>query len=466
MSEITKKEINAILRTDFAAFVRKVFSTISPATEYQHNWHIDCIAHHLKLCEEKKIKRLIINLPPRYLKSVIVNVAWTAWLLGHDASRRIISASYSQTLSRKHSVDTRVILQSEWFKELFPKFQFSEDFNTKDKYITSERGHRIATAVDGSLTGEGGDFLICDDALNAVDMHSKLAIESANNWFDQSFITRLNSKENGVIVVIMQRLHENDLTGHLLKKGGWHHLIIPAEFSEEVIYDCGYKKTLKKGDVLHRERESEELLKATAIAMGGRAYAGQYLQKPASEDGNIIKNAWIKYYKLNDSYAMPECYQSWDTAIKDGEENDYSVCTDWNVKDNNFYCSGLFREKLQYPDLKKAIVARYERAIHKPQAILIEDKSSGQQVLQELRRDTNLPLIAINPKLDKIARVSMASIHFETGRVHLPNDANWLEDMMYEFKLFPNSTNDDIIDSVSQFLNWYHGRKQFKIRQL
>src|ERR1700722_1234656 len=259
MPRPTKAEaFDALLRTRLAAFTQKTFRTVDPGTPYLHNWHVDLISEYLEACTRREVTRLIINIRPRSLKSVSVSIAWPAWLLGKNPSERIVAASYSDRLALKHSVDCRLVLQSEWYRRVFPSVILTGDQNEKSKFVTTARGQRFATSVGGSATGEGGGILIVDDPLNPLQAASKVMREAANNWFDQTFYSRLDNKENGVIVVVMQRLHAEDLTGHLLGTGGWEHLCIPAVAEVRTLIDFGrVKRTREPGDLLHPERESQ-----------------------------------------------------------------------------------------------------------------------------------------------------------------------------------------------------------------
>ncbi len=175
---MNKKTFHAILRQDFVSFVRKVFYTIDPGTTYLHNWHIEAICYHLQLCFEGKVNRLIITIPPRHLKSIIASVAYPAWLLGHDPTRQILCASYSQLLSNKHSRDTRVVMESPWYHTLFPFTQIHKNKNTESEFVTTQQGGRFATSVGGTLTGRGGNMLIIDDSLKADDANSETALQN------------------------------------------------------------------------------------------------------------------------------------------------------------------------------------------------------------------------------------------------------------------------------------------------
>ncbi|QDV34922.1 phage terminase large subunit [Tautonia plasticadhaerens] len=451
-----QKAFDALLRTRLAAFTRKAFATVDPGASYKHNWHIDLIAEYLEACTRREIKRLIINIPPRYMKSISVTVAWPAWLLGHNPSERILAASYAEVLSLKHSVDTRLILQSEWYKRVFPGVHLTGDQNEKRKFVTTARGHRFATSVGGSAIGEGGNFLIVDDPLNAAQALSDADRETANTWFDQGFCTRLDDKENGVIVVVMQRLHADDLSGHLLAKGGWENLCIPAIAETRTVIDFGRVKVVREeGDLLHPERESAAAVEAQKNIMGSYAFAGQYQQRPAPAEGGIFKAGWFKRHERpQDSYL--QIVQSWDTASKAAELNDPSCCTTWGIRPDGYDLLHVLVKRLEYPQLKARVAEHAET--WGANAVLIEDKSSGQQVLQDLRHSTQLPLLAINPEKDKETRASAVSALVEAGKVSLPTHAAWLTDYEMELMTFPNAPHDDQVDSTTQFLNWMRTR--------
>lgn len=429
-----KQTINSLLRKDFLAFIEKSFSEINPNIKLLPNWHLEMIANKLQLASEGKIKRLIINIPPRYLKSICVNVAWPAWLLGNDPTKRIISASFNQGLASKHSQDCRYIMQSDWYKKIFPACRFAADQNTKDKFVTTQRGFRFATSILGSVTGEGGDILIIDDPMSPEMAHNAGDRNKVINWFDQTFSTRLDDKKKGAIVLVMQRLHEEDLAGVLLKRGGWEVLCLPV-MNED-------------GMLLHEERESWDEVQNMRDTLGEYGFAAQYMQDPMRIENGMIKRQWLKYY---DSLPKFESIiQSWDTAIKANANSDYSVGLTFGIHQNNIYLIDIFRGQLEYPDLKREIISTVEK--WQPERVLIEDKASGQSLLQDLRRETKIACIAVNPKHDKVTRMSAVSPLIEAGRFWLAND---MRDFEAELISFPNSKNDDQVDALSQFLNWF-----------
>lgn len=463
MTRPTKSEaLDALLRVRLAAFIEKTFRTVDPGTPYLHNWHVELIAEYLEACTRREIKRLIINIPPRALKSVCVSVAWPAWLLGHDPTERIMAASYSHALSLKHSTDCRLVIKSDWYRRIFPRVTLSGDQDTKEKFVTTERGMRYATSVGGTATGEGGNFLIVDDPHSPLQALSDVQRTQALTWFDQTFASRLNDKKNGVIVVIMQRLHANDLSGHLLEKGGWEHLCLPAVAETKTFIDFGrVKKGRDPGDLLHPEREDQAAIEQRKIDLGSYAFAGQYQQRPAPAEGGIFKAHWFKRYdRQREQYT--QIVQSWDTAIKAAQLNDPSVCLTFGVREDGWDLLQAVVRRLEYPELRTLV--QRQAADWTPSAVLIEDKASGQQLLQDLRRSTTLPLIGINPEKDKITRASGVSALVEAGRLSLPVNAPWLADLESELLTFPNAPHDDQVDALSQFLAWAHDRGNDEIR--
>ena len=237
-----KSLLCAILRKDLKSFIYKVFATINPSITLSKTWYIDYIADYLQDIAQNGAKRIIINIPPRYMKSISISVAWPAWLLGLDPTKRIIVASYSGHLSIKHSLDCRAIMQSPWYRQLFPQTIICPDQNKKNKYMTTEFGFRMATSIGGSITGEGGDILIVDDPHNPTHIHSSKMRNKAIDWFEQTFLSRLNDRSKGSVVVVMQRLHMCDLSAHLIAKGGWEVLKLPAISDDDTTLHSPYRK--------------------------------------------------------------------------------------------------------------------------------------------------------------------------------------------------------------------------------
>lgn len=448
--------LDAVLRQDLASFAAKTFHTVDPATRYLDNWHVRLICEHLEACARGDITRLVVNVPPRHLKSICVSVAWPAWLLGHDPAARIMAASYSRELSVKHALDCRLVVTSPWYRRIFPGVRLAPDQNEKHRFQTTARGHRIATSVGGTATGEGADVLIVDDPHNPRQAMSDVARVAALDWFDQTFSSRLNDKKRGAIVVVMQRLHARDLTGHLLDKGGWRQLSLPAEAERRTIIDFGGVRIRRMpGELLHPAREGPAEIARAKRELGSYAFAAQYQQRPTPLEGGIVKAAWFRRYRVAPAHPR-RIVQSWDTAHKAGALNDPAVCGTWAETETGFYLLEVVRRRMEYPELKRT--AKSLAGKWAPDAVLIEDKASGQSLVQDLRAETSLPVIALRPVADKLTRMSTTSPAIEAGRVFLPDSAPWLNDYEAEMTGFPNGAHDDQVDMTSQFLRWAAAR--------
>ena len=448
------RTLRAVLRQDLVSFIQKVFSTVSPNDRYLHNWHIDANAWRLQQCLEGPNKRLIITLPPRSLKSICASVAFPAWVLGHDPSKRIICVSYSTELARKHALDCRAVMESPWYKAIFPKTRLHPDKNTELEVMTTARGFRMATSVGGTLTGRGGNFIVLDDPMNPADAMSDVRRETVKQWYDGTLYSRLDNKAEDAIIVVTQRLHVDDLVAHLLEKEEWVHLNIPAKAECDQVYEIGPGQVYERraGEVLHPEREPLEMLEKIKANLGSYGFAAQYQQNPVPLGGGMIKWQWFQSYReLPPRGPNSQIVQSWDTASKASELNDYSVCTTWQVEGDDCYLIHVARGRLEYPDLKKRVPALAHA--HKADAVLIEDSGSGTSLIQDLRRE-GARCIAIKPEGDKVTRMCAVSAHIEAGYVYLPERAPWLDDFQTEVLQFPNGRHDDQVDSMSQFLNW------------
>lgn len=459
---ISGAALDDVTAKSFPLFLRRVVATTSPGAKYVHNWHIDAIAEHLHACETGQIRRLIINLPPRMLKSTMVSVAWPAWVLGQNPQARLMVASYAQSLSTKHSVDCRHVMQSAWYQRVFAQTQLSPDQNEKEKFVTTQRGHRLAVSVGASAIGEGGNILIADDPLNPLQAAQRSTREAANAWFEQSFATRLDDKLRGAIVIVMQRLHEEDLSGHLLRKGGWEHVCLPAMAPVSHVVRYGnYRYARTPGEALHAAREPVEVLEATRREMGSANFAAQYQQAPLAAESAIVRRDWFGRFE-----ALPQgrVVQSWDTAVKAGAEHDASACATFVECEGTHALIDMVQVRLEYPELKRLMLAQAEKFA--PEAILVEDKASGQSLLQDLKRETTLPLIAQMPQGDKFSRLQRVSPLLESGRIVLPKYAPWLADFEAQLLDFPNGTHDDMVDAFSQYLNWLRASLHARVPRL
>jgi len=459
-----KRYLQLKLRHDLAKFIHRSFQTVAPAQTYQRNWHIDAMAWHLHQCFTGEIKRLLITLPPRYLKSICASVAFPAWVLGRDPSKRIICASYSADLASKHARDCRSIIEADWYRRIFTLTRIHRGQNSEMDFVTTSHGYRYSTSVGGTLTGRGGNILIIDDPLKSDDAFSEARRSAANEWFDGTLYSRLDDKREGVIIVVMQRLHLEDLAGHLLERGAWVHLDLPAiaEIDEQIPIGPNKIHLRCAGDLLHPEREPMRELDGLKNALGSFRFSAHYQQRPVPLEGEIIKWRWFRNY---DSYpplqSGDEIVQSWDTAYKAEELSDYSACSTWLVQGNLYYLIDVLRKKLVYPDLKKKVIAHALR--YRANAIIVENKGSGMALIDDLRRGgaVGIPIpTAFDPESDKLTRMATKAVNIEAGQVLLPRNAAWLDDFQSEILQFPKGRHDDQVDSLSQFLSWIEKRNQ------
>ncbi len=452
-------EYQFLMRRDLMTFIERSFYELNPQTAFSKSPHIEVLASRLEGCRQGKTKRLIVNLPPRSLKSHAATVAFPAWLLGHNPAIQIICASYGQELADKHARDCRTLMASTFYRTLFPRTCLFAEKQSVNEFMTTAQGFRMSTSVGGVLTGRGADLIILDDPLKPDEALSATRRASVNEWYDNSLVSRLNSKESGVIIIVMQRLHQDDLVGHVLGQEGWEVLSFPAIAEEDETHliesSLGNRRFDRKaGEVLQPDRESRLTLTGIRRTIGEYNFSSQYQQSPIPMGGAVIKTDWLKYYELSD---RPERFssilQSWDTANKSGELNDFSVCTTWGTTYDRYYLLAVFRRRLDYPELKRAVKEQARQ--HRADVVLIEDKASGTQLIQDLKADGMYGVEPYDPLpgSDKILRLYSQSAEFESGRVLLPRSASWLDEYVRELTSFPGSKYDDQVDSTTQALH-------------
>jgi len=457
MNGLSPPEYNAVLRSDFWCFAQRCFSELNPQAAFAENWHLEVIAAKLTAVREGKIRRLIINLPPRHLKSMMASIAFPAWYLGHDPSAQLLCVSYAQDLADKLARDCRSIMMSPWYGKIFPTHLAARQ--AVQEFITTRQGYRLATSTGGVLTGRGADIIVIDDPLKPEEALSAAQRKAANEWYDHTLYSRVNDKRHGAIVIVMQRLHEDDLVGHVLGQEQWEVIRFPAIAEADEVHrietiwgpQCFSRR---QGEALHPDREPLEVLDRIRRTTGEYNFAGQYQQSPAPLGGGLVKAEWFKRYAEKD---RPERFdrivQSWDTANKATELSDFSVCTTWGVKDKNLYLLGVFRRRLEYPALKRAV--REQQSLFGASVVLIEDKASGTQLIQELIAEGCHAVKGYQPINDKIMRLNSQTAMIENGFVHIPEVAPWLAEYLHELTVFPNGKHDDQVDSTAQFLDWF-----------
>jgi predicted phage terminase large subunit-like protein len=448
--------LDAVLRSDPYSFIQAAFPIVSGEQSLVPNWHIEAMAAALTRVKNGDTKRLIITVPPRSLKSICASVAFPAFVLGHDPTRKIICVSYSESLARKHANDTRALMRSARYRRVFPATRISAAKDTELEIVTTARGGRLTTSVGGTITGRGGNLIVIDDPMKPQDAQSETTRENVKQWYSNTLLSRLDSKVDGCIVVVMQRLHLDDLVGHLLDAGGWEHLNLPAiaEVEEKIALgnDRIYLRTV--GSVLHAEREPIEKLDELKRTMGSMDFSAQYLQAPVPAGGHLIKWNWFQSYDDPPSpWGADKIIVSWDTALSSHQLADYSACVVMLVRRGAVYILDVIRERLEYPELKRRVLAEHRRwgSAGCEYLLLIEKTGSGMSLLQELRQ-RGIYAISVKPTGDKVMRMAAQTAVIESGAVHLPKRAPWLDDFRKEVLAFPQSKHDDQVDALSQGL--------------
>ena len=441
----SQRLLDPIVRTDFLAFIQKVFATVSPGHEFLPNWHLQALVYSLSEIMRGKNNRLIINMPPRHLKSICASVALPAFILGLDPTRRIICVSYSQDLAIKHANDCRTVMSSDWYRRIFPCTRIDDEKNTEVEFMTTQRGFRLATSVGGTLTGRGGNLIVIDDPIKPSDAMTQVARERVQEWSTTTLLSRLDDKRRDSIVLVMQRVHVDDLSGYFLKQGGWAHLRLAAiaDTEQEIHLDSDRRKLRKVGDLLHPEREPQSVLDQMRVTMGSATFSAQYQQAPVPPGGNMIDWNWFRWRDPDVAVECDEIVVSWDTAQKATELSDFSVGTVWGVKGDFYYLIDLIRDRLDYPTLKRKVI-ELSRTYYGA-TLLIEDAGSGISLIQDLWAE-NISAVPVTPQGDKVVRMSAQSAKIEAGRVYLEKDAPWLDELKSEILAFPYGTHDDQVD--------------------
>lgn len=471
-------------------FVKQAWDTVEPGISFIPSWHIEEICVHLEGVSNGVIQRLLINIPPRHSKSTIVSVMWPMWEWIHSPEQKFLAASYSGTLSIRDNLKARRLIQSPWYQQRWSSiFALAGDQNAKQRFENDKTGYRIATSVGGTATGEGGSRLVLDDPHGAQEAQSDAMRNSALEWFDQVWSTRLNNPKTDAMVVVMQRLHAKDISGHILDDlGGWEHICIPAE------YDGKKRKTILgiydprkvEGELICPERFGHEEIEKLKISLGAYGAAGQLQQRPSPAGGGILK---IENFRLwPAAKPLPDLFfivQSYDTAFTEKTSGDPTGCCVWGVfeheKRRQVILLDCWNEHLGYPELKRRVMqdwqARYGgekdnvmKPSRKPDIILIEAKGSGQSLLQDLRL-SNIPAVPYNPgKADKVSRAHMASPLLEAGifwvlesNKHKGRVRSWVQPFFDQLEQFPAGEHDEMVDCFTQATIYLRDAGQLEI---
>ena len=466
----------AAYTASFRVFVESAWRVIEPVTEFVPGWHIDAMCEYLQAASRGEIDRLLINVPPRHMKSLTVSVFWPAWIWTWAPHTRFLTASYGAGLAERDAIKCRDLLRSAWYRERWPELELKGDVNRTSRYENTNTGYRVATGVGGEATGEGGDVIIVDDPHKLEEALSDSARARVLDWHDGTLASRFNDPKNGVEVVVMQRLHERDLSGHLLERGGFTHLCIPARYEPHHPFLWPHDPRSQEGELLWPEHIPEAELTRIEQTMGSFRAAGQLQQRPAALEGELLKRGWWRFYNpeyLNlDKIGMLPRFtriaSSWDTAFEGKTTSDYVVGQVWGLTGPDRYLLYSYRRHANLHATKQAmrdahawVEQRWPRAAH---TILIEKSANGAEIISALKRELT-GVVAVPVSTDKITRAIAASSPLESGNILLPGHAapdtpagyhapDWVANLIEEAALFPNAKYDDQVDAFSQAINW------------
>ena len=449
-----------------ADFTRTMWPVIQPATPLVWNWHMDVMCEHIQALLEGTLGKnnLLINVPPGSAKSTVLSVAAPAWMWIKNPSYSFTCAAGNDIVAVRDSVKCRDVLESQWYRKSFkPKWYFSRDQNAKLHFKNSKQGFRRATVAGQKVTGDRADALFIDDPLDAQHAHDDNRLDDLKTWWG-AIANRLNSMVSSKRALIMQRLAARDLAGLILETepDDWTHLIIPAEWEEKRRKTTSLGWTdprTVEGEIFFPERYPASVLKAEYIRLSERGYEGQYQQRPHAAKGNIFRRGYVRFFKLADVargvYTFTDRLVSIDSALKEGEENDYSVGLHMarGPAQRGIYILDRFRGQYNYPALKEKVVTW--TSANPSNAVLIEDKASGIQLVQEFKESTSLPIVAVPKNKDKTLYAWPCVPAWEVGLIYVPEDAPWTSEFLEYLYEFPTGAYDDDVDAFTQAINFW-----------
>jgi predicted phage terminase large subunit-like protein len=446
--------LRALLATDFASFIRYTFGVLRPGVEFRPNWHIDAMAYKLSQIASGEVKKLIITVPPRNLKSICASVALPAWFLGHHPSERVVAVSYSSELAKTHASDFRRVVTDPLYQAIFPGMRIQRE--TDKEIATTARGRRYATSIEGTLTGLGGNLIVIDDPIKLGDASSEVVRKRSIDWYRNTLVTRPDDKKAARIVVVMQRVHQEDLVGYLQEQGGFDILNLPAIAQTSSTFSTGSRSSHMRlaGEILHPEHESGEILLGIKRDMGSMQFSAQYQQTPVPAGGTFIKRTWLKTYPASEISPQyrDRMVISWDIALSEAQTGDSSAGVVLLCRGDTFYVLEVCKGQFPFGKLIEKILDMVKR-YHPNSSLVIEESSISLGLIQALKQN-HINVVAITPTKDKRSRVISQTDRFEGGSVLLPERAEWLDGFIGELLSFPGGRHDDQVDALVQGMAW------------
>jgi len=451
-------------RGSFHMFIWTIFDILHEVRgiDFIDNWHVEAMCHELERVHRGENRRLLITVPPRHLKTICTSIGFTAWLLGHNPSTKVILATYGHDLSGSIFADLRRVMESPIYQALFPKTKVARVSGSE--LVTTKGGGIKATSVGGAVTGRGADVIIIDDLMKAADASSETERQRAKDFVSGTLLSRFDNKQKGIVLSIQQRLHEDDVAAFLLDTGEYQHLNLPAiaEEPQTIPLGKGRMKYRRAGEVLFPQQEPRAVLDRLRAEMGTMLFSAQYQQNPTPPGGNRMRWDVFKHYREaphRSEFQM--VVQSWDTGMTALPGADYSVCTTWGaLNKDEWYLLDVYRARLDYRDLKARLIALKKR--FRADKVIIEYANAGIFLVRELTREsafTGTP-VSYTPRHDKVLRFETQIGRLEDGDFYIPEEADWLADFKRECLAFPMGRNDDQVDSMTQFLDYIFGHRQ------
>jgi predicted phage terminase large subunit-like protein len=441
-------ELIAATRHDFETFFERAFREINPNTPYVSNWHVSALAHGFERCCRGEVTRLAIVIPPRQLKSTILSVALPAYLLGHDPSTKIICSSYGTHLATDFHNKTRRIVASRWFQEAFPNFKIGSS-DTQTHFDTTEGGFRFATTPGGAMTGIGADWIILDDPQKVSDMHHESSRNEGKRLLDDTVYSRFNNPKTGVLIIVMQRLHDDDLIAHVMRPGsGWELIKIPMMAEEDLYYPISenVRHCFKKGTFLQPTLFGQKEFDQLRNSMGTSNFYAQYQQSPVPPAGNLFDWKWFR--PTLDPPEFSEVIMSLDVAASNAS-GDYSAFTIWGHRDGNWYLMAAYRFQYELPEVRNTLL-RLDKQ-YRPDLIVVDGVGVGQGLVQQLNYEGIRHIKGAKGSGKVVDAEAIAPI-IEGGRVFYLQNAPGLAAFREEVIAFPKGKYDDQVDSMVQFL--------------
>lgn len=441
-------------RRSLGLFHREAFRMLHGEAMIPGN-HVDAMVYQLERLARGEIRKLLITLPPRHGKSELVSGSFPAWIVGNDPGTKVMVVSYGQDLSEPLVDRARTIIKHPSYGRLFPGTRILPGKDRKDHFAFAGGGSIRATSKGGAITGLGGHFLIVDDFHKAGESMSPGEREKAIDLFQSTFVNRFENLNDTRMVIVMQRLHEEDLAGWAIASGGWHHLNLPAYAEQDETIPVGPGKSWyrKKGEVLAPALASSEFLEEQRRIMGPRHYGAQFQQNPVVADGGQIDLNWFDQYdERPERNFFHKVVQSIDAAATDRATSDYSVGHCWGYHEGSWYLLDVFRVQESFVALTDRVMAWHHK--WRADALIIEHASVGIALYDHAKRLLPGLIRAPTPRGSKLDRLAGCTVELQSGSFLLPASADWLPTLRHEWLAFPDGRNDDHVDALTQFVEF------------